>query len=72
VSRGFIGVTLTDVTPALQRALGLSVGAGAMVQDVTPHSPAERAGLRAYDVIVEVEGGKVASNQELIQNISAR
>ncbi len=72
VSRGFIGVTLTDVTPALQRALGLAVAEGAMVQDVTPRSPAERAGLRAYDVIVEVEGHKVISNQELIQNISAR
>lgn len=72
VSRGFIGVTLTDVTPSLQRALGLSVAEGAMVQDVTPRSPAERAGLRAYDVIVEVEGAKVISNQELIQNISAR
>ena len=46
VSRGFIGVTLTDVTPSLQKALGLSVSDGAMVQDVTPHSPAERAGLR--------------------------
>ncbi len=47
-------------------------GRGAMVQDVTPRSPAERAGLRAYDVIVEVEGRRVASNQELIQSISAR
>jgi serine protease Do len=72
VSRGFIGVTLTDVTPALQQALGLPVAAGAMVQDVTPRSPAERAGLRPYDVIVEVEGRRVASNQELIQDISAR
>jgi serine protease Do len=72
VSRGFIGVTLTDVTPALQRALNLSVADGAMVQDVTPRSPAERAGLRPYDVIVEVEGSKVTSNQELIQNVSAR
>jgi serine protease Do len=72
VSRGFIGVTLTDVTPALQQALGLVVAEGAMVQDVTPRSPAERAGLRAYDVIVEVEGRRVASNQALIQDISAR
>jgi serine protease Do len=72
VSRGFIGVTLTDVTPALQRALNLSVASGAMVQDVTPRSPAERAGLRPYDVIVEVEGSRVTSNQELIENISAR
>jgi serine protease Do len=72
VSRGFIGVTLTDVTPALQQALGLVVADGAMVQDVTPRSPAERAGLRAYDVIVEVEGRRVASDQELIEHISAR
>ena len=72
VSRGFIGVTLTDVTPALKQALGLSVAEGAMVQDVTPRSPAERAGLRPYDVIVEVEGRRVTSNQELIQDISAR
>jgi serine protease Do len=72
VSRGFIGVTLTDVTPSLQRALGLSQGEGALVQDVTPMSPAERAGLRPYDVIVQVEGRPVVSNQELIRDISAR
>jgi serine protease Do len=72
VSRGFIGVTLTDVTPGLQRALGLTVSEGAMVQDVTPRSPAERAGLRAYDVIVQVEDAPVLTNQELIRDIAAR
>jgi serine protease Do len=72
VSRGFMGVTLTDVTPALQRALSLAVDEGALVQDVTPQSPAERAGLRPYDVIVQVEGRPVLTNQELIRDISAR
>jgi serine protease Do len=72
VSRGFIGVTLTDVTPGLQRALSLTVSEGALVQDVTPRSPAERAGLRAYDVIVQVEGRPVVTNQELIRDIAAR
>ena len=72
VSRGFIGVTLTDVTPGLQRALNLAVSRGAIVQDVTPRSPAERAGLRPYDVILEVEGREVISNQELIRDISGR
>ena len=72
VSRGFIGVTLTDVTPSLQRALALTVSEGALVQDVTPRSPAERAGLRAYDVIVQVEGRPVVTNQELIRDIAAR
>lgn len=72
VSRGYIGVYLTDVTAALQRSLGLSVSHGAMVQDVSATSPAERAGLRAYDVIVEVDGREVMSNEELIRDISAR
>jgi serine protease Do len=72
VSRGYIGVYLTDVTPALQRSLGLSVSHGAMVQDVSATSPAERAGLRAYDVIVEVDGREVMSNEELIRDISSR
>jgi serine protease Do len=72
VSRGFIGVTLTDVTPGLQRALGLSVLHGAMVQDVGPQSPAERAGLRPYDVIVQIDGRAVLTNEELIRDVSAR
>ena len=72
VSRGFIGVFLTDVTPALQQTLGLTVEQGALVQDLTPGSPAERAGLKPYDVIVEVEGRPVSTNEELIRDISAR
>lgn len=72
VSRGYMGVLLTDVTPALQRSLGLSPARGALVQDVTAGSPAERAGLHVYDVIVEVEGQEVATNEELIRNIAAR
>ena len=72
VSRGFIGVGLTDVTPPLQRALNLPVAKGAMVQDVSPGSPAERAGLRPYDIVVDVEGRQVLNNEELIRDISAR
>ena len=72
VSRGFIGVLLTDVTPALQRSLNLSVANGAMVQDVNVASPAERSGLRPYDVIAEVDGRQVLTNEELIRDISSR
>ena len=72
VSRGFMGVGLTDVTPALQRALALTVARGAMVQDVSADSPAERAGLRPYDVVVDVDGRPVLNNDELIRDISAR
>src|SRR5687767_13001381 len=72
VSRGFIGVGLTDVTPGLQRALSLTVSKGAMVQDVSGDSPAERAGLRPYDIITDVEGRQVLNNEELIRDISSR
>jgi serine protease Do len=72
VSRGYMGVFLTDVTPALQRSLSLSTARGALVQDVTTGSPAERAGLHTYDVILDVEGRDVGTNEELIREISAR
>jgi serine protease Do len=72
VSRGFIGVALTDVTPDLQRSLRLPVSRGALVQDVTANSPAERAGLRPYDIILSVEGHEVWTNEELIRDVSAR
>ena len=72
VARGFIGVGLTDVTPTLQRALNLTVSKGAMIQDVNAGSPAERAGLHPYDIIVEVEGRQVVGNEEVIRDISAR
>src|SRR6266851_5430765 len=41
VSRGFVGLVLTDITPDLQRSLKLSVSRGALVQDVSADSPAE-------------------------------
>jgi serine protease Do len=72
VSRGFIGVVLTDVTPDLQRSLKLPVSRGALVQDVAENSPAHRAGVRAYDIIVSVDGREIWTNEELIRDISGR
>ncbi len=72
VSRGFIGVGLTNLTPGLRRALGLNVAGGAIVQDVTPDTPAERAGLRPYDVIVSADNVPVRTDEDLIRHIAAR
>ncbi len=72
VSRGYLGIGLTQVTPALQRSLRLGADRGALVQDVTVDTPAERSGLRTYDVIVSVDEVPVASDEELIRAISAR
>ena len=72
VSRGYIGVSLRDVDPDLQRSLGLANNDGALVQDVTPGSPGARAGIRTYDLIVAVDGKAVSGNDQLIQLIAAR
>ena len=72
VSRGYIGVGLTDITPELRRALALAISKGAVVEDIKTGSPAERSGLRPYDVIVDVDGRQVVNNEELIRYISSR
>ena len=72
VSRGYIGVSLRDVDPDLQRSLGLNTSDGALVQDVTTGSPGQRAGVRAYDLIVAVDGKPISGNDQLIQLIAQR
>src|SRR5438309_4584207 len=72
VSRGYIGVALRDVDPDVQRSLNLSVTHGALVEDVTEGSPGQRAGLKAYDIIVSLDDGLVANDDQLIREISTR
>ena len=72
VARGYIGVGLTDLTPSLHRALGLEPERGALVQDVTPGTPADRAGLRPYDVIVAADHRPIRSDEDLIRYIAGR
>lgn len=72
VARGFLGVHLRSVDGDLRRSLGLGASQGAMVQDVTPGSPAERAGLRVYDVITTFEGKDVVGEDDLMHEIAAR
>ena len=72
VSRGWIGVSLQNVDPDVQRSLELRTQSGALVQDVLTDSPGARAGLRTYDVIVAVDGKPVAGDDQLIQAIAAR
>jgi serine protease Do len=72
VSRGYIGIGLTNVTPVLQRALKIDPAHGALVEYVSADTPAERAGLRTYDVIVAADGRPIQSDDELIRYISAR
>ena len=72
VVRGYIGVNLRDVDADLQRSLRLGTARGVLVEDVTAGSPAERAGLRRYDVIAAVDGRGVQDTSALIRDIASR
>ena len=72
VARGYVGVALREIDGDLQRSLHLPVDRGAFVQDVTKGSPAERAGLRAYDIVTAFEGAPMATDDELIHEIASR
>jgi len=68
--RGFLGVTVRDLPPGTGKEYGLPNDKGAQVQDVTADSPAEKAGLKTYDVITEVEGQKIESAGDLVEVIT--
>ncbi len=72
VSRGYMGVGLRDVDGDLERSLKLTVTHGALVQDITAGSPADRAGLRPYDVITSLDDRTIENDDQLIREISAR
>ncbi len=65
VKRGSLGVQAQDLDARLARALGLDEGRGAVVTQVVPDSPADRARLQAGDVITKIDGKPVASADEL-------
>jgi len=65
VRRGKLGVTTQDVTPDVAAKLGLGVTDGALVAQVERGSGAERAGLRARDIVTAVNGRTIRSSSEL-------
>jgi serine protease Do len=65
VTRGWLGVSIQQITPELAKTFGLKQANGALVSDVMDASPAEKAGVKQGDVIVEFNGKKIKSSSEL-------
>ena len=64
VRRGTLGIFVQDLTVELAGALGLEIGRGVLVAEVAKESVADRAGLRAGDVITAIAGYPVSNAQE--------
>ncbi len=66
--RGWLGVSIQNVTPDVAEALGLDKVAGALVTDV-PDGPAKDGGILSGDVIVSFDGKDVADTRELVRMV---
>ena len=70
VTRGYLGMTITDVNEETREAFNLPEARGALVQAVEEGKPADKAGIRHGDVVVEIDGKPIRNNRELIDTIS--
>lgn len=65
VKRGLLGVIISDLSEDVAEQLGLDIDKGALIQEVSPDSAAEDAGLEPGDVIVKVDGKDIESVNDL-------
>ncbi|HUN48041.1 MAG TPA: DegQ family serine endoprotease [Stellaceae bacterium] len=65
VSRGWLGVQIQEVTPAIAKSMSLPNDHGALVADVTKGSPAEKAGFKQGDVIESFNGHEIQKLRDL-------
>jgi serine protease Do len=71
VIRGWLGVSLQPVTAAVARAFGLKDPAGVLVSAVTPGSPAANAGIARGDIILELNGQRIADPADLRMKVAS-
>lgn len=64
VTRGYLGVIVQELTPALAEQFKVKEPKGVLLSDVTANSPADKAGLKAGDVIVEFDGKAVTDTRQ--------
>ncbi len=70
VARGWLGVQMQEITPALAKAMGRSDHDGVLIDKVEPDSPAAKADLQQGDVIGAVDGNAVKGSRELAMTVA--
>lgn len=72
IRRGFVGLSLQEVTDTMARALGLDEPEGVLVGQVQPGGPAEAAGLQHGDIVLRLDGETIESPRDLSFEIAGR
>jgi S1-C subfamily serine protease len=70
VAHPWLGVSLTALTPEIRERLAVGAPAGALVLEVVPGGPADRAGLRAGDVVTAFAGAPVTSVEDVVTRLA--
>ena len=65
VVRGYMGVGISDISPAMAKKLGAPDAKGSVVSNVEPGGPADDAGFKEYDIIRQLEGKEVRDTRDL-------
>ena len=69
VTLGWIGVAISEISPQIAKSLGMAEPNGVLIQDVFPGEPADKAGLKAYDVVVGVNGKEIGSTRDFMISV---
>ncbi len=72
VSRGWIGVSMQALTENAAKALGLEKAKGALISTVMENEPAAKAGMKAGDVIIAVDGKDIEDSAALLRAIAGQ
>jgi serine protease Do len=71
VVRGWLGISIQDLTDELAAGFGVSAKSGVLVADVLKDGPAEAAGMKAGDIIVELGGAPIKEVTDLQKRVAA-
>ncbi|MCK0196327.1 Do family serine endopeptidase [Ancylobacter sp. 6x-1] len=72
VARGYVGVQIQPVSDDVAEALGMSDAKGALIAQVQPGTPGEKAGLKAGDVVTAIDGDTVKDAREMSRKIAMK
>jgi Do/DeqQ family serine protease len=70
VTRGWLGVSINVLTPDMAKQFGVPDTSGALIEDVNPGSPADKAGLKNGDIVRKLNGQTVPDSTELTSMIT--
>src|SRR3990170_2004250 len=71
ITRGWIGVTIQEVTPDIANSFGLKEPKGALVSSVIPGDPAEKAGIKTGDILIEFDAKEITELGDLPRTVAA-